>query len=262
MPSTVFIAVQCFQCSTMQVKQKKKSSNKWNCVVCNAKQCVRKVFAHGFIAKDLGKFVQSFNMSRKSADELGLPDGTLVPISEEEHLYIDETNKLPTNQRNKRINWTEYLDQPDHQKGTVEEQGQKGDEFEPKVVTELPRNMFKKPKLDKYSSGFDTGESDKLYKPVFSRRKTNTDIISQVKNPMKDQPTRTRGASNCSNYSTQDDQVPAVSRWSEYIVQDDDNLKLRSNGSFGDHIGQLSNEVLEAITDDQKVEDDIHPDFV
>ncbi|KAF5955260.1 hypothetical protein HYC85_008116 [Camellia sinensis] len=54
--STIFIALQCFQCSTMQanlslslslslgirvfdrqVKQKKKSSNKWTCVVCNQK---------------------------------------------------------------------------------------------------------------------------------------------------------------------------------------------------------------------------------
>ncbi|KAK0601997.1 hypothetical protein LWI29_029465 [Acer saccharum] len=47
------------------VKQKKKSSNKWTCVVCNQKQSVRKVFAQGYNAKDLRQYVQSFNMSLK-----------------------------------------------------------------------------------------------------------------------------------------------------------------------------------------------------
>lgn len=48
----------------MQVKQQKKSGNKWTCVVCNQKQSVRKVFAKGYMAKDLRQFVQSFNMSQ------------------------------------------------------------------------------------------------------------------------------------------------------------------------------------------------------
>ncbi|RXH78327.1 hypothetical protein DVH24_001845 [Malus domestica] len=60
---TVFIAVQCCQCSTMQVKQRNKS-NKWTCVVCNQKQFVRQVFAQGPVVGDLRLFVQSSNMSR------------------------------------------------------------------------------------------------------------------------------------------------------------------------------------------------------
>ncbi|KAE9454354.1 hypothetical protein C3L33_13760, partial [Rhododendron williamsianum] len=48
----------------LQVKQQKKSSNQWICVVCNEKQSVRKVFAQGFMAKDVPKFVQTFNMFR------------------------------------------------------------------------------------------------------------------------------------------------------------------------------------------------------
>ncbi|KAI5395176.1 hypothetical protein KIW84_061685, partial [Lathyrus oleraceus] len=79
--STLFIALQCFQCSTMQVKQKKKSSHKWNCTVCNEKQLVRKVFAHGYKVKDVRTFVQTFNMSRKSLedDQQWLLAGTLTP---------------------------------------------------------------------------------------------------------------------------------------------------------------------------------------
>ncbi|KAF7144435.1 hypothetical protein RHSIM_Rhsim04G0161000 [Rhododendron simsii] len=48
----------------LQVKQQKKSTNQWICVVCNEKQSVRKVFAQGFMAKVVPKFVQTCNMSR------------------------------------------------------------------------------------------------------------------------------------------------------------------------------------------------------
>ncbi|XP_021771514.1 MRN complex-interacting protein-like [Chenopodium quinoa] len=67
--STLFIAVKCCHCSTMQVKQQKKSSNKWNCVVCNQKQSVTKIYAQSYQAKDVRSVVQSFNMSRKLEDE-------------------------------------------------------------------------------------------------------------------------------------------------------------------------------------------------
>ncbi|KAL0907773.1 hypothetical protein M5K25_022208 [Dendrobium thyrsiflorum] len=59
----IFIAVQCVQCCTMQVKQQKKS-NKWVCAVCNQRQSVLQIHARGFLARDIRKFVQEFNLSR------------------------------------------------------------------------------------------------------------------------------------------------------------------------------------------------------
>ncbi|PIN04408.1 hypothetical protein CDL12_23056 [Handroanthus impetiginosus] len=85
----------------MQVKQRKKSSNKWCCVVCNQKQSVRKVFAQGFMAKDIRKFVQNFNMSRQLSDQKQLLEDEL------------ETFDCPTEEQTKtkkRNDWTEYVD--------------------------------------------------------------------------------------------------------------------------------------------------------
>lgn len=147
---TIFIALQCYQCSTMQapsslsfshfyqsfcsstpghklfffsrvqVKQKKKSSNKWTCVVCNQKQSVRKVFAQGCLAKDLRKFVQSFNMSRKIADEQDSldQDAVLIPTSETDHIGLNENC-----QRKRRSDWTEYLDAEEEYNIKQEDEG-------------------------------------------------------------------------------------------------------------------------------------------
>lgn len=143
MASIVFIAVQCCQCSTMQaiislslslictntrtristfaygvvtvfytiqVKQKKKSSNKWTCVVCNQKQSVLKVFAQSYMAKDVRKVVQTFNMSRQLAHQnqsLVFHQQTLVSESPKQ-VYFHNQNK-------KRTDWTEYIDPEDEE---------------------------------------------------------------------------------------------------------------------------------------------------
>ncbi|XP_045810331.1 MRN complex-interacting protein-like [Trifolium pratense] len=132
--STVFIALQCFHCSTMQVKQKKKSSNKWNCAVCNQKQSVRKVFAQGYKAKDIRTFVQSFNRSRKSLDDdqQWLQAGTLNHEME----HVDGESEFPNElNNNKSYAFNLYCH------CNIE------DDFEPLVVTEMPKDMFKKRKL-------------------------------------------------------------------------------------------------------------------
>ncbi|XP_010428007.1 PREDICTED: uncharacterized protein LOC104712742 isoform X1 [Camelina sativa] len=173
MASTVFIALQCFECSTMQVKQKKKSSNKWVCVICNQKQSVKKVFAQGFKAKDLRFFVQSFNMSRKVSDEeaLGIVDSEVdvkVEVDDEEVLDVREK---------KRSDWSEYLD-CDSSNGCSRLTGEE-EEDDVKIVTEMPKDMFKRPKLNKYSSpggsSSVTGGGKKrdgygLFKPPLPRR--------------------------------------------------------------------------------------------
>jgi hypothetical protein len=106
--------------SRVQVKQKKKSSNKWTCVVCNQKQSVRKVFAQGCLAKDLRKFVQSFNMSRKIADEQDSldQDAVLIPTSETDHIGLNENC-----QRKRRSDWTEYLDAEEEYNIKQEDEG-------------------------------------------------------------------------------------------------------------------------------------------
>lgn len=87
----------------MQVKQKKKSSNNWVCVICNQKQSVRKVFAQGYKAKDLRLFVQSFNMSRKVVDEEKQEVADTFPEVEDD----EEAEEI----RGKKLSdWSEYLD--------------------------------------------------------------------------------------------------------------------------------------------------------
>ncbi|ESQ28032.1 hypothetical protein EUTSA_v10019840mg, partial [Eutrema salsugineum] len=172
MANIVFLALQCFECSTMQVKQKKKSSNKWVCVICNQKQSVRKVFAQGYKAKELRFFVQSFNMSRKAADEeaLAVADKYL-----EEDVEGEEVSDI---RGKKRSDWTEYLDSGspiDRRRLPGEDDG----EEDLKIVTEMPNNMFKRAKLSKHSSAGGSSSSvtggggedrRECFKPSFSRR--------------------------------------------------------------------------------------------
>ncbi|KAG5612445.1 hypothetical protein H5410_023726 [Solanum commersonii] len=160
---TVFIAVQCCECSTMQVKQQKKSSNKWTCVVCNQKQSVRKVFAQGYKAKEIRLFVQSFNMSRQFTDQL-----PVIDREEIETLAIEEQNQ--SHGSLKRKDWTEYLDP---EEDAIENDEISGDIMEPKIVTELPKELFRRPRLNNYSAVAGN------FKPVFSKRNARKQSISQ-----------------------------------------------------------------------------------
>ncbi|KAK7315386.1 hypothetical protein VNO77_33932 [Canavalia gladiata] len=255
--STVFIALQCCQCSTMQVKQKKKSSNKWSCAVCNQKQSVGKVFAQGFMAKDIRKFVQSFNMSRKSLDDGEWPlAGTLDPSPEH--------NIAEVNQKNKRNDWSSYLDQEDHHTVKEREQDHDGDDVEPLVVTELPKAMFKKRRLEENS----TAGRDKLSKRPLYHNSQEEPMIDHRKVT-----SLTEGNAERNNHVTPDNlstqkYKPSISRatskWNDYLSEDNDNLELGSHRSFNfkDRSGPWNNNVLEAITSEQRVEDDIHPDFI
>ncbi|KAF7812635.1 MRN complex-interacting protein [Senna tora] len=276
MSSTIFIALQCCQCLTMQVKQKKKSSNKWNCVVCNQKQSVRKVFAQGFMAKDIRSFVQSFNMSRKSLDEQSHFAENLVSSLEEENKTDEDNNfKLPINQKKKRSDWTEYLDPEDHRN---EEQGdleENGDCFETKVkvVTELEKSMFKKPRLENYSTTLGTVGRVKLCKPRFSKRNNKKEVISQdAEEPVKDQITLKENNTKWdNNYTTPDNERPqrcqptinrANSKWNDYITEEDDRSENGWKRAFEDNADPWNNSVLEAVINEQRVEDDVHPDFM
>ncbi|XP_042374817.1 MRN complex-interacting protein-like isoform X3 [Zingiber officinale] len=99
--ATLFIALQCCNCSTMQVKQQRKGTiSKWVCAVCNQRQSVRRIHARGPLARDLREFVQDFNMARAAADaDLGNPN---PPLSRAE----DD----PFSVSKRRTDWSEYLD--------------------------------------------------------------------------------------------------------------------------------------------------------
>ncbi|KAL4557686.1 hypothetical protein LXL04_035873 [Taraxacum kok-saghyz] len=236
--STVFIAVQCFQCSTMQastplnldkqVKQRKKSSNKWSCVICNEKQSVRKVFSQGSMAKDVRKFVQSFNMSRQFVEQ----QQELLEETLDQEQIENQTVK-------KRTDWSEYIE-PDindvgidddevkvalfdlnlSSTGTKEVSNSKmhltdyrshvtGELCEPNVVTELPKPLFKKPNLRaNYSaSGLDREDDEPLRKPVFGKRIVNKKINDS------DKELRTV-KENSKSYN--DKKIGASSNWGEY----------------------------------------------
>lgn len=96
----------------IQVKQQKKSSNKWSCVVCNQKQSVRKVFAQAFMARDVRKFVQNFNMSRQLSDQK-------ESLSEELEAFDSPRDE----QKRKRNDWSEYVDDQEDYCGKLDTNG-------------------------------------------------------------------------------------------------------------------------------------------
>ncbi|KAF5955259.1 hypothetical protein HYC85_008115 [Camellia sinensis] len=104
------------------------------------------------------------------------------------------------------------------------------DVFEPKIVTELPKALFKKPKLNTNSSGLGTENGEKGFRAVFSKRNSNKLVVSQ-------------GMS----YITEDD--------------DEDDLQLKTGREIADHKGRWDDSVFEATLYDEGVEEDIHPDF-
>jgi hypothetical protein len=93
------------------VKQQKKSSNKWVCVVCNQRQSVLRVHARGHRAADLRRFVQEANLARGR--------GAPVPVSEADWEFPaaggHHQEEPPREKR--RMDWSEYLDD------TVERRG-------------------------------------------------------------------------------------------------------------------------------------------
>ncbi|KAE9592505.1 hypothetical protein Lal_00028478 [Lupinus albus] len=263
--STIFIALQCSQCSTMQVKQKKKkSTNKWRCVLCNQNQSLRKVFAQGSMAKDIRKFVQDFNISRKSIDDGGewLLAGTLDPAPEEAEVAVSVAEK-----KDKKTDWTAYLDHDDTQTIQGEQLQQHGDDdSEPRVVTELDKGMFKKRRLVENSTGLGGRGSDKLLKKPFSLSSQEEQIKDHGRTLTKSNAERNNYMrnNNLRSQTCKPATSRAASKWNDYVTKDnDDDLVLEKKAAFKDNsIVWNTSSILEAITSDQRVEDDVHPDFL
>ncbi|KAM1686386.1 hypothetical protein FF1_034216 [Malus domestica] len=278
---TVFIAVQCCQCSTMQVKQRNKS-NKWTCVVCNQKQSVRQVFAQGPMARDVRLFVQSSNMSRQFAHQTHDQQQQQQQQRQEQDTLISSDCSYKTEKR-RRNDWTQYLDPEDSDRGAnMKPEDEAGSGFEPEIVTEFPAELWKKPKLSKY--GVDELHS---HKPIFSKRNFNKHVISlpQDTEQARRELTDTRESSQVQrHFIARDEQEPrrtcqatkatltGASKWTDYVTQDEEDdcsLRLITRRKHADNAGQCSNEIDKTtanyetvLANDETVEDDIHPDFL
>ncbi|KAL8233346.1 hypothetical protein R6Q57_003124 [Mikania cordata] len=261
--------------SFSQVKQRKKTTNKWNCVVCNEKQSLRKVFSQGFMAKDVRKFVQSFNMSRQFIHQ---PHDSQTLVQQQ-------------TQNQKRTDWSEYIN--DFGIGDDEEEL-----CEPNVVTELPKPLFKKPKLrNTYSAACEDGKI--LGRPAFGRRNVKRKVndpgeeprttvkenfkrvaenqydhdtvddcsvygrsISMMTNIMKPNPKWNacadggHGFIDTGSSSVMLKLKRPVSKWNNYIDDNADDWQIESNCEGINHAA------FETKVRDEIVEDDVHPDFM
>ncbi|CAL9240326.1 unnamed protein product [Arabidopsis halleri] len=256
MASTLFIALQCYECSTMQVKQKKKSSNKWICVICNQKQSVKKVFAQGYKAKELRFFVQSFNMSRKVADE----EAQAVADSFSE-VDVEGEEVLDVIGMKKRSDWSEYLDfdSPNDRRRLV------GEEDDVKIVTEMPKDMFKRPKLNKdYNAGGSSSvtgggkkDSNEIFKPSFSRR--------SIKKPdFRSDGVMTRKKDIQEKNLESERVTKPASKWDAYLIDEEGEHQgqPRIGGKDDAHVGKWDRAIMERNAEYQIVDDEVHPDFM
>ncbi|KAJ7565093.1 hypothetical protein O6H91_02G047800 [Diphasiastrum complanatum] len=120
----IFLALHCYSCGMFQVKQEKKSSNKWSCCICNEKQSVRKVFGRSAAAKDVRKLVQELNMpnqtsgaaydgyyfpnshsgDKANADEQNADEVSVLNPHSREFMYKESTST-------KRNKWSEYVEE-------------------------------------------------------------------------------------------------------------------------------------------------------
>ncbi|XP_031488957.1 uncharacterized protein LOC116256685 [Nymphaea colorata] len=235
-----FIAVQCYQCSTMQVKQEKKSSNKWRCVICNERQSVRKVFARSFLAKDVRGFVQVANAARQRSESASFwPESdSQASAVVGERISLERT--LPGKTR-KRNDWSEYLEPEED-----DDDANGGGMLEPGFVTELPKETMRKPKR-KFPSPFCGVKEDH---PPSSSSETG-------RRPA------TRYGRDAQNTEDGLSKTKDASKWSEYLdVEEDSNdgssEKLLPNHGGGWNYGGA----FETHIDGEKVEEDIHPDFM
>ncbi|KAJ1689431.1 hypothetical protein LUZ63_013586 [Rhynchospora breviuscula] len=230
---TVFVALQCAQCSTMQVKQQKKSSNKWACVVCNLRQSICRVYARGPMAHDLRKFVQEFNMSRM---EIGQSDSTDLSPSPSE-LPIEAC------QSKKRMDWSEYLDSVEETEAGENEES----ELDMKIVTEMPQQ---KPKVTSSRYQQKNYEYKLFHKNAPKRKRDQEGFDSQYSSCSKGG----KEANTCKLSNQQ-------SRWSNYL-DDENEEETRDETVRGGSYSFMPSNAIQKLETEHLVEDEVHPDFI
>ncbi|XP_050365432.1 uncharacterized protein LOC126783953 [Argentina anserina] len=233
--STIFYAVQCCQCFTMQVKQRKTSSknNKWTCVVCNQKQSARKVFAESPMARDLRPFVQSSNMASQFTHQ----DQKLH--HHEEHAFFYDVHQCGA-QKKRRTDCTEYLDGEAGQRGDTKQEDDESGGYEPQVVTELPPELLEKPKKNRCFDASGSGDKEnggpyelQNRRPVMSVRNSNKHVLSpEDLEDWRCELTMNKNTSDCSLLMLQENKesrslqvtnatLTGASKWNDYVSKDD-----------------------------------------
>ncbi|XP_078152131.1 uncharacterized protein LOC144547377 isoform X2 [Carex rostrata] len=232
--ATMFLALQCSQCSTMQVKQQKKSSNKWVCAVCNLRQSVCCVYARGPKARDLRKFVQECNMARM---EIGRSDS--IDLSLPASDVLGEAC-----QPKKRMDWSEFMDPVEE----TEDGKNKQNELDVEIVTEM---SLQKPK---YTSSRYQRQTNDIFRKNASKRKRGHEGNNNQDN-------------SCS--SGKDGKLRMLSnqqsRWSDYLDDINDEEEIGDETLKGDsysHSYSLTPGAKEEIATEHLVEDEVHPDFI
>ncbi|WVZ69071.1 hypothetical protein U9M48_017921 [Paspalum notatum var. saurae] len=239
MEAKLFLALQCVQCATMQVKQQKKSSNKWVCVVCNQRQSVLRVHARAYRAADVRRFVQDANLTRGRREfaPLAEPQVGWDPAAIEE-----QGEELPMAKR--RTDWSEYLDEPGERRdgcgglGLDASDGESGEGIQ--VTTELPQERSKvRPR--KAQSGVAGKQPNLSANPTSSKR----------------QKLKEGSSSYCASTPTEAQR----SRWSKYL---DMNFFEERKGSetFGMQRTELDGCATTEATTEVVVDDEVHPDFI
>lgn len=218
----------------MQVKQQKKSSNKWVCVVCNQRQSVLRVHARGYHAADLRRFVQDANLARGRREFAALAE---PEVSWDPEAVEEQEDEFPMEKR--RTDWSEYLDDPGEPRDGLPldaSDGESGEGIE--VITELPqeRSKVRPRKAQSVVAGKRPNPSTN---PTLSRRQ-------KVK----------QGSSSYCAATTGEAQS---SKWSKYL--DTSFFEERKGSeSFGMHCTELdgcaTTEATEVVVDDE-----VHPDF-
>ncbi|KAJ8494169.1 hypothetical protein OPV22_015890 [Ensete ventricosum] len=241
--ATLFIAVQCCQCSMMQVKQQKKSGNKWVCSVCNQRQSVRRIHSRGHVASDLRSFVQAFNMARADIGSHGFhpvpprSDGprALYPAPEAREAVAHGS---PFSTTKKRTDWSEYLD-PTHEE-------MDDDDAKEERVTELPPEKSRRSSIPNCTrrAQLSAEGTDNCFgfQPSLAKRK-------RLQSALEESAEMGGG------------KVAAVlqgnsgsSKWSEHLEEGDIHRLSPRGGSQPDR-------TRKRLFDDDAVVEEVHPDF-
>ncbi|KAL5703567.1 hypothetical protein ACHQM5_022099 [Ranunculus cassubicifolius] len=158
---------------------------------------------------------------------------------------------------------------------------------EPVVVTELPKELFKKPRLDNYSTGPIKPGGKKLYSPTFEKRKPNNKprnsqakqnhSLGLNKPEGKKLYSPTFGKRKSDNNNTQstsrgdtgykvadkcqETMGQGLSKWIDYLAEDEDYLSFGNEDLIDAHSGAWNHGISETSFKDQSVEEEVHPDF-
>nr|ACG38625.1 hypothetical protein [Zea mays] len=239
METRLFIALQCVQCATMQVKQQKRSSNKWVCVVCNQRQSVLHVHARGYRAADLRRFVQDTNLARGRREFAPLAE----PDVDRDLAAVEEGDVFPIEKS--QTEWSEYLDDPGETGkgcgglGADASDGESDEGIE--VITELPQ---KRPKVRPRKAQSDVvGKRTKL-----STHPTLCNKRQQIK----------QGSSPHCATTTAEAQG---SKWTKYLDTSRFGGRKCSDTS-GLHWTEHDESATTEATTDVVVDDEVHPDFI